>query len=104
MWRQNYGTILPARAGPVLAQQLPQMLLLRRDARGHRLQLLHPQRYDPVQGRLLQVGTSSAVTSIIRLGSVFRVPPDDTGQRVCDADDLPHDDKQQQPKRGAKQQ
>lgn len=53
--RQNYGTILPARAGPVLAQQLSQMLLLRRDARGHRLQLLHPQWHDPVQGRLLQV-------------------------------------------------
>lgn len=54
--RQNHRTVLPARARSVLAQLLSQMLLLRCHASGHRFQLLHPQRHDPMQSRLLQVG------------------------------------------------
>lgn len=47
---------LPAlRHGQLLAQPLPQVLLLPGPARGHRHLLLHQERHDPLQERLHQV-------------------------------------------------
>lgn len=55
LWRENSGTVPVARAGPLLAQRVPQVLLLRGDARGHRLLLLHEGRNDSLQAGLHEV-------------------------------------------------
>lgn len=56
---QDSGKVSPSRVGPVLAQRLPQVLMLWGDAGGHWVVVLHEGRHDPLQDGLYQVRTAS---------------------------------------------
>lgn len=57
MWWEDHGAVLTARARPLLAQRLSQVHVLRGHACGHWRLLLHEGQHDPLQERLLQVGS-----------------------------------------------
>lgn len=71
LWRQDRGEVSAARAGQVLAQQLPQVLLLRSvTGRAWNL-LLYQGQHDPLQGGLHKVRPFSAVLQVVLVNLVM---------------------------------
>lgn len=79
MWREDRGAVPVARTRPLLAQRLSQVHVLWGHASGHWRLLLHEGQHDPLQERLLQVGSIThvvclSVDSIQIQGNIFLSP------------------------------